>query len=95
MIERYIQFLGVDDTIKLLKANERPLIPKLRVNTLKISPNELKSRLNKKGFEMEEIENIPYGFRVTKESYNLGSTHEYLQGIIIYKTQLQCCQQSF
>ena len=48
MIERYVQFLGLDETLKLLKANEQPLIPSIRVNTLKISVLELKKRLEKK-----------------------------------------------
>ena len=50
MIERYIKFLGLEETIELLKANERPLIPSIRVNTLKIEVNELKKKGRKKGF---------------------------------------------
>jgi len=80
MIERYIEFLGLDETIELLKANERPLIPSIRVNTLKIKVNELKKRLENKGFELEPIEWVPYGFNVVKETLNLGSLHEFLQG---------------
>jgi len=80
MVERYIQFLGLDETIKLLKANEHPLLPSIRVNTLKISPLDLIPRLEKKGFEFEPNKWIPYGFTVIKESYNLGSSHEFLQG---------------
>ena len=80
MIERYIQFLGLDETLKLLKANERSLIPSIRVNTLKISVLELKKRLEKKGNELKPIEWIPYGFNIAKESFNLGSSHEFLQG---------------
>ena len=80
MIERYISFLGVDETIELLKANERPLIPSIRVNTLKIEPNKLREKLEVKGFELEPIEWVPNAFKVKKGSLNLGSTHEYLQG---------------
>ncbi|TFG22034.1 MAG: RsmB/NOP family class I SAM-dependent RNA methyltransferase, partial [Promethearchaeota archaeon] len=80
MIERYIEFLGLDETIELLKANERPLIPSIRINTLKIKVNDLKKRLENKGFELEPIEWVPYGFKVVKEPYNLGSLHEFLQG---------------
>jgi len=72
MIERYIQFLGLDETLKLLEANERPLIPSIRVNTLKISVLELKKLLEKKGNELKPIEWIPYGFNIVKESHNLG-----------------------
>ncbi len=80
MLERYIQFLGLDETVKLLKANEQPLIPSIRVNTLKISTLQLKKRLEQKGFELEPIKWVPYGFKVIKETYNLGSSHEFLQG---------------
>ncbi len=80
MIQRYIQFLGLDDTVNLLKANEKPLIPSIRVNMLKISALDLKQRLEEKGFELEQIEWVPYGFNVIRESHNLGSSHEFLQG---------------
>lgn len=80
MIERYLEFLGLNDTIKLLEANEQPLIPSIRVNTLKLSPSELKIKLEQKGFKLEPLEWVPYGFRVIKKSHNLGSSHEFLQG---------------
>ena len=80
MIQRYIQFLGLDDTVNLLKANEKPLIPSIRVNTLTISALDLKQRLEEKGFELEQIEWVPYGFNVIRKSHNLGSSHEFLQG---------------
>ncbi len=80
MIERYLKFLGLDETIELLKANERPLIPSIRVNTLKIKVDELRDRLENKGFKLEPIEWVPCGFKIVKERYNLGSLHEFLQG---------------
>ncbi len=80
MIERYIDFLGIDETIKLLEANERQLTPSIRVNTLKIKINELKERLEHKGFELEPIECVSYGFKVLNVPLNLGSLHEFLQG---------------
>lgn len=80
MIERYFEFLGVDGTVALLKANEEPLIPTIRVNTLKITESNLKARLEKKGFILEPIKWVSYAFRVIKETYNLGSSHEFLQG---------------
>ncbi|MFX1478387.1 MAG: RsmB/NOP family class I SAM-dependent RNA methyltransferase [Promethearchaeota archaeon] len=80
MIERYIEFLGVDGTQKLLVANELPLTSTIRVNTLKMEPNNLKKRLEQKSFKFKTNEWIPYGFEVIKEPLNLGSTHEFLQG---------------
>lgn len=80
MVERYIQFLGLDETINLLNANEKPLIPSIRVNTLKISAKDLKNRLEDKGFELKLIPWLSYGFNVLKESNKLGSSHEFMQG---------------
>jgi len=80
MIERYLQILGLDETKQLLEANERPLIPSIRINTLKITSEELKEKLLQKGFILKSIEGLPYGFKVLKATSNLGATHEYLQG---------------
>ena len=80
MVERYFQFLGEDQTIQLLEANEKPLTPSIRVNTLKIDKDTLKNRLERKGFKLESIDWIQYGFKIKNTPLNLGSTHEYLQG---------------
>jgi len=56
MIERYLRFLGEDQTIQLLKANEKPLTTSIRVNTLKIDKDVLKNRLESKGFELGSID---------------------------------------
>ena len=80
MIERYIKFLGLEQTIEYLKANELPLTPSIRTNTLKISASNLKNRLENKGFELELIKWVPYAYNILKAPYNLGSTHEFLQG---------------
>ncbi|MFX0033030.1 MAG: RsmB/NOP family class I SAM-dependent RNA methyltransferase [Candidatus Hodarchaeota archaeon] len=80
MIKRYIKILGFEDTLKLLEANEKPLNPTIRSNTLKITPEKLKEKLVKKDFNLKTIEWVPYGFEVLEAKLNIGSTHEYLQG---------------
>ncbi|MHA1328973.1 MAG: RsmB/NOP family class I SAM-dependent RNA methyltransferase [Promethearchaeota archaeon] len=80
MIERYLKMFGLEETIRYLEANEKPLIPSIRVNTLKIGPHELKGLLERKGFVLELIDGIPNGFKIIKQSLNVGSLHEYLQG---------------
>jgi len=80
MIERYFQFLGEDQTKQLLEANEKPLTPSIRVNTLKIDKETLRNRLESKGIKLESINWINYGFKIRNSPINLGSTHEYLQG---------------
>ena len=80
MVERYIDFLGLNQTIELLNANERPLTPSIRINTLKVSIEALKERLEKKSFKLAPIKWIPYGFNILNQPQNLGSLHEFLQG---------------
>jgi NOL1/NOP2/sun family putative RNA methylase len=80
MIERYIQFLGLKQTKNLLIANEKPLIPSIRVNTLKIEPNRLMVKLENKGFNLEPTKWFPYAFMVKDAPHNIGATHEFLQG---------------
>lgn len=80
MIKRYFDFLGEEETLKLLEANEKPLLPSIRVNTLKITPIELKHRLKAKGFHLEPLDWVPQGFKLLNDPLNIGSTHEYLQG---------------
>ncbi len=52
----------------------------IRVNTTKISSEELKERLEKKGVEMERIPFVKNGFWV-KSKFNLVSSPEYLLGL--------------
>ena len=80
MIHRYIQFLGIENTKQLLITNEEPLKPYIRVNTLKIKPENLKIRLEKKGFQLKPGKWLPYSFEVHNTPFNLGATHEFLLG---------------
>jgi len=80
MIERYLELFGEDETIKLLEANEKPLNPVIRCNTLKISVKSLINRLLAKGFKLEKVPWIDYAFQVVKSPFSLGSTTEYLMG---------------
>lgn len=80
MIERYVKILGIEGTKELLEANEKPLKKSIRVNTLKTQVETLLPHLKGKGIVFEKITQIPYGFKILKTKYNLGSTHEFLQG---------------
>jgi NOL1/NOP2/sun family putative RNA methylase len=80
IIERYLEFLGYENTVKLLKANEIPLNSWIRVNSLKIKSDALVERLNKKGFNLQKSVWIPNAFKIEKKVSNLGSLHEFLQG---------------
>jgi NOL1/NOP2/sun family putative RNA methylase len=80
MIHRYIQFLGLEQTEQLLIANDKPLKPCIRVNTLRIKPKMLKERLEKKGFQLTPSKWLSYSFEVQKAPFNIGATHEFLLG---------------
>lgn len=52
----------------------------IRINTLKIGIEELKRRLETKGFVFEQFQDIPYALHVVKEPFKISSTPEYLLG---------------
>jgi NOL1/NOP2/sun family putative RNA methylase len=80
MIERYIQFIGLQDTVQLLKANERPLNPTIQVNTLQIQRNGLQRRLEEKEFVLEPIPYLKRGLKIMHTPFSVGATTEYLLG---------------
>jgi NOL1/NOP2/sun family putative RNA methylase len=80
LVERYVELFGLEDTLRLLKANEKGLKRCIRVNTLRVQSEYLVRRLEKKGFILERIGWVPYGFRVLEERFPLGSTPEFLMG---------------
>ncbi|WP_018154707.1 MULTISPECIES: NOL1/NOP2/sun family putative RNA methylase [Methanothermococcus] len=51
----------------------------IRVNTLKIPPEDLKKRLENKGVQLEETF-LDYAFNVLKSPFSVGATPEYLFG---------------
>ncbi len=82
MVERYISILGVDETVKLLEAFEKPLKPVVRCNDLLIDCRELADRLEALGFKLREISWSSGSYRVVEapRSPSIGATHEYLKG---------------
>jgi len=80
MLIRYLEMFGEDDLIPFLQGNEIPPLPTIRANTLKISPRDLQERLQKKGFILMSIPDIPEGFFIEKSPFSLGATTEYLMG---------------
>ena len=80
MIERYLELFGEDSILNFLEGNEQRLIPSIKVNTLKISQENLYLKLTNKGFELEPISIIPDAFYVYKEPFSIGASTEYLLG---------------
>ena len=80
MIDRYLKLFGEDRIKDFLEGNEQVITPSIRVNTLKISKDELYERLASKGFALEPISLIPDAFYVKKTPFSIGATTEYLLG---------------
>ncbi|MEK6874244.1 MAG: RsmB/NOP family class I SAM-dependent RNA methyltransferase [Nanoarchaeota archaeon] len=80
------------DRYKQLGQTPRDIVlhPTIRVNTLKILPNALISRLTAKGFAVSKIPWLRYGYDVRLGKQSIGSTTEYLMGY--YYTQEAAAQ---
>jgi len=78
LVARWRMILGneVKDLIEAMNSYSRVFI---RVNTLKISPRDLKERLEKEGFVLKDTF-LEYAFEVVKRPYTLSSSREYLLG---------------
>ena len=74
MLERYGELFS--DLHSFLKANEKENLC-IRVNTLKISKEELRDRLERRGVVLEEI---LYGFKVVDAPFAVSSSPEHLFG---------------
>ena len=81
MVERYLEMLGPEGTLRLLEANEQPLPQYIRCNDYLIDCGELASRLSEKGVLVERDPRFsPLALRVVKAHISIGATHEYLMG---------------
>ncbi len=76
-MERYKSIIPNWD--EFLKAIQRPIPHTLRVNTLKISPDDLRRRLEEKGLKVEVAPWCPYFFTV-RGTKSIGLLFEYWQG---------------
>ncbi len=77
---RYISKYGEEWLRRLKEVLKEPYPKYIRVNTLKIKPRELISRLKEKGFEFKKIDGINYGFQLVEEPFSISSTIEHLLG---------------
>lgn len=83
MVQRYIDMLGYEDTVKLLNTFENYAFrPTILCNYLKINCRLLVERLTRLGFELEQVGWCNYSYITSKSAFkpSLGSTHEYLKG---------------
>jgi len=87
MIKRYLEMFGKEETVQFLEANEQRLMPTLRCNTLRIDEEYFVNLFTKKGFILEKIPRIAYGYRVFKTPFPLGATNEYLLGFYFLQSE--------
>jgi NOL1/NOP2/sun family putative RNA methylase len=77
LVSRFLRY--VPDIRNFLAAMEKQPARYLRVNEIKISSGELKTRLESKGFELESTI-LPEVFLVKKSPMSIGATTEYMLG---------------
>ncbi len=63
-----------------LESVKKPFLNSIRVNTLKISVEELKERLKSKGWKIKQFDWYEHGFFVFKPESKLGATLEFSLG---------------
>lgn len=87
VVNRFLHY--IPNVYEFLEKMDRPNQKYIRVNSLKTSRDELKSRLSERGFMLEDtiIDDV---FAVTKSPHPLGATPEYLLGYY-YIQDLSSC----
>jgi NOL1/NOP2/sun family putative RNA methylase len=79
-IERFIIIFGLQEVREMLEAYEQPPKTTIRINTLKITKEELVDKMVEKGFELKNCEWYENGLIIQNEPFPLGATTEYLNG---------------
>ena len=82
MIKRWIQSLGEEDTIKLLKANNRRSYTRLRINTLKTSSVDIMSRLYKLGISFYQSTYLDDSLVIRDRGVNISTFEIFNEGLV-------------
>lgn len=80
MVERWVREFGPEETILLCRSNNVPSPNTVRVNTLKITRDELIKRLNKEGLVAKETSYAPEGIRI-EGFLSIGSITAFREGL--------------
>lgn len=83
MIERFVEMIGEEETVDLLKYNEKKLSKTIRLNSLRSPFERTKALLKKKGVVLRNIEYLPEGIEIIESDIPIGATPEYLNGYYI------------
>ncbi|MEO0292921.1 MAG: 16S rRNA (cytosine(967)-C(5))-methyltransferase RsmB [candidate division WOR-3 bacterium] len=84
LVRMLLKDYGDEITEKILKESNKPPITTIRVNRIKVTPEEVVQELKKKGFKVQEIENRKYNLIseskvIYSESFKKG--HFQIQGV--------------
>lgn len=80
MVERWVREFGPEETILLCRSNNMPAANTVRVNTLKITRDELIERLNKEGLAAKETSCAPEGVKL-EGFLSIGSMAAFREGL--------------
>lgn len=81
MIERYLILWGETETLQFLDACELPIKTAIRINTLKASVEEVRTRLQEKDVKLEGISWLDEGCYAEFGELSLGATFEHMLGL--------------
>jgi NOL1/NOP2/sun family putative RNA methylase len=76
-LKRYNEMFG-EKLPEFLEANEKENKDSIRVNTIKISRNEIYERLTERGFVLKDVSDL--GFIIEESKFSISSTEENLLG---------------
>ena len=80
MVERYLILWGESETRQFLDACELPIKTAIRINTLKVSVAEARSRLQEKNVKLERISWLDEGYYAEFGELSPGATFEHMLG---------------
>jgi 16S rRNA (cytosine967-C5)-methyltransferase len=86
LVEKWTYQFGKEEIESVLKANNSEAPLEIRVNTLKISADELMDILNKKGIKTERCRYADKGI-ILKNPSDLGSLDEYKRGLFSIQSE--------
>ena len=80
MVERWLEEFGLEETISFTRANNVPPPNTVRVNTLRISRQELAESLREEGLTVKETAFAPEGLKI-EGFFSLGSLAAFKEGL--------------
>ncbi|GAW91423.1 16S rRNA (cytosine(967)-C(5))-methyltransferase RsmB [Calderihabitans maritimus] len=86
MVRRWLERYGIEETVALCRANNRPAVNCIRANTLKVSREELACRLQQEGIEVQQSPYVPEGLRIAEFS-GLDELASFRQGLFMLQDE--------